>query len=126
MSSARDVTAAVNPPRATFLDWPLGHTSGRPGQSSLNLDVMRATLAAFETIHSPGTIVDLPFPWANDDDWKNQVLRSRPRAAGESSGSADSRVSRLPTPQYQTVDDEAAAVACHDGTDCVVCAGIDY
>ena len=47
LSCARDITAAVNPPRATYLDWPLGHTSGRPHDGTGNTAVMRATLAAF-------------------------------------------------------------------------------
>jgi hypothetical protein len=126
MSSARDITAAVNPPRAVFLDWPLGHTSGRPRQPSVNADVMRATLAAFETIDAPGTIIDLAFPWAADDDWKDRVMRPRPPSGTGAPAAADDRVGRHPTPQYQATDDALAAAASHRGADCVVCAGIDY
>ena len=125
MSSARDITAAVNPPRAVFLDWPLGHTSGRPDQPDLDADIMRATLAAFETIEAPGTIVDLAIPWAGDDDWKDRVLRPRPSGAGHEA-TADDRVGRHPTPQYQTNADADAAAASHRDADCAVCAGIDY
>ena len=128
MSSARDITASVHPPRATYLDWPLGHTSGKPGAPVLNLEVMRATLAAFETIHEPGTIVDLPFPWAADDDWKDRVMRPRPADAGAPTAArvGDDRVERFPTPQYQSPADASAAAAAHAGVDCAVCAGIDY
>ena len=127
MSSARDITAAVNPPRAVFLDWPLGHTSGRPHQPGLNADVMRATLAAFEATDAPGTIVDLAFPWAADDDWKDRVMRPRPSSEGAGAAAAtDDRVGRHSTPQYQATGDAHAAAASHRGTDCVVCAGIDY
>ena len=127
MSSARDITAAVNPPRAVFLDWPLGHTSGRPGQPDLNADVMRATLAAFETIDAPGTIVDLVFPWAENDDWKDRVMRPRQSSGGTGvQAAADDRVGRHPTPQYQDAADAFAAAASHRGADCAVCAGIDY
>ena len=125
MSSARDITAAVNPPRAVFLDWPLGHTSGRPGQPDLNVDVMRATLAAFEHLDAPGTIVDLPFPWAANDDWKDRVMRPRPSSAGREAA-ADDRIGRHPTPQYQATTDADAAATSHRGADCAVCAGIDY
>lgn len=124
MSSARDITAAVHPPRATFLDWPLGHTSGRPHRPELNESILRATLAAFETIDAPGTIVDLGVPWADDDDWKDRVMRPRP--AGGETRTVDDRVERWPTPQYQSDDDAAAAAARHGGQDCAVCAGIDY
>lgn len=131
MSCARDITAANKPPRATYLDWPLGHTSGRPHEATLNTDVMRATLDAFARIDSPGTIVDLPFPWAADDDWKDRVMRPKPKAEGAAGVPAeasanDDRVERFPTPQYQTDDDATAAAARHAGTDCAVCAGIDY
>ena len=122
MSSARDITAAVRPPRAAFLDWPLGHTSGRPGQPDANEAVMRATLSAFEAITAPGTIVDLNVAWADDDGWKDRVLR--PRIDKRTTN--DDRVGRSPTPQYQTEADAAAAADGHAGTDCVVCAGIDY
>jgi hypothetical protein len=125
MSSARDITAAVNPPRAVFLDWPLGHTSGRPQQPLLNANVMRATLAAFESAESPGTIVDLDVPWADDDDWKDRVMRPRP-SDDSSEQALDERVARSPTPQYQTSADATVAATRHDGQACLVCAGIDY
>ena len=128
MSSARDITAAVNPPRAVFLDWPLGHTAGRPQQPVQNAAVMRATLTAFETAATPGTIVDLDVPWADDDDWKDLVMRPRP-SSGSSAASetaADERIARSPTPQYQTAIDATAAATHHAGQECLVCAGIDY
>ncbi len=125
MSSARDITAAVNPPRATFLDWPLGHTSGRPGEASLNRTILRAALEAFGRIDLPGTIVDLGVPWADDDDWKDRVMRPRPKVAGDAAV-VDDRVERWPTPQYQSGADATAAAARHAGQDCAVCAGIDY
>jgi hypothetical protein len=125
MSSARDITAAVNPPRAVFLDWPLGHTSGRPQRPELNAAIMRATLTAFETAATPGTIVDLDVPWADDDDWKDRVMRPRP--TNDSNGQAvDERVARSSTPQYQTAADATVAAARHAEHACLVCAGIDY
>ena len=30
MTSAWSITASVNPPRAAFVDYPLGHTTGQP------------------------------------------------------------------------------------------------
>lgn len=128
LSCARDITAAVNPPRATYLDWPLGHTSGRPHDATGNTAVMRATLAAFASIDTPGTIVDLDVPWAAGDDWKDRVMRPRPKDATPTAaiGADDDRVERFPTPQYQSAADAAAAAARHGTSDCTVCAGIDY
>lgn len=124
LTSARDITAAVNPPRAVFVDFPLGHTSGRVDEPDLNRQIVGAALDALE-LTDPGVIVDLPHVWADTDDWKDAVMRVRASASGETS-TEDDRVARHDSPQYQTVADAAAAAATHDGEDCLVCAGIDY
>ena len=117
LTSARDITRAAWPPRAAFLDYPLGHTSGRPNDPEINRSIMVDALRAFETIAAPGTIVDLPYRWADDDAWKDAVMVP---------DGTDDRVERHPEPQYQTDDDIRAAEASHHGLDCLVCAGIDY
>ncbi len=144
MSSARDITRAVDPPRSVYLDYPLGHTSGRPFEPSLNYEIMVDTLAAFEALTEPGSMAHLRYRWTDTDEWKNKVFT--PISAGISSagsGSAgissaesdsiksgatyeDDRVPRYDTPQYQTDLDATHAAELHDGEDCLVCAGIDY
>ncbi|MEM7286696.1 MAG: hypothetical protein AAF480_10130 [Actinomycetota bacterium] len=124
LTSARDITAAANPPRAVFLDYPLGHTSGRVGEPELNRRIVTAALEAL-ALDEPGVIVDLPHVWADTDDWKDGVMQVRTSSSGETS-TEDDRVARHDTPQYQTDDDAAAAATSHDGEDCLVCAGIDY
>ncbi len=122
MSSARSITESANPPRAVYLDYPLGHTSGKPDDRNNQLDIMRATLAAFETIDSPGTIVDLLFEWTPDDSWKDRVMRPSPKkepgegqkagpkqAGAKEDSHSDDRVARFDTPQYQTEDDASSA-----------------
>lgn len=105
LSSARSITAAVAPPRAVFLDYPLGHTAGRRHDPENQLDIMHQALEGFAAIERPGTIVDLPHRWGPDDDWKNTVMRP-----GEGSkGHADDRVERHSTPQYQNEADARAA-----------------
>lgn len=112
MSSARSITSAVNPPRAVYLDYPLGHTAGKVDDAVNQMDIMRDTLTAFESIKQPGTIVDLSYEWCADDAWKDKVMRPQPRV-GESDSSDnahnDDRIARVATPQYQTVDDETQA-----------------
>jgi hypothetical protein len=105
MSSARSITRAANPPRAVYLDFPLGHTAGKPHDPVGNRAILRAALGAFETLDRPGQIVDLPFEWRDDDAWKDAVMR--PRAKGE--GHADQRVERHDTPQYQCEADRDLA-----------------
>lgn len=61
MSVGRDITERVRPPRACFVNYPMGNEIGRPG----DVDTQRAIVgAAFESISAmsePGTIIDLPF-----------------------------------------------------------------
>lgn len=124
LTSARDITAAANPPRAVFVDYPLGHTSGRVDEPELNRQIVAAALGALSS-SEPGVIVDLPHVWADTDDWKDRVMQVKTSSSGKPS-TEDDRVARHDTPQYQTEADAAAAAAAHDGEDCLVCAGIDY
>jgi hypothetical protein len=56
LSSARSITAAVNPPRAVFLDYPLGQTAGRQGSKDEQDKVLGAALAALQSMTDAGTI----------------------------------------------------------------------
>jgi hypothetical protein len=49
MTSAYDITQAVNPPRAVFLNYPLGHQTGKPNDSEGQRAIIRDALGAFET-----------------------------------------------------------------------------
>ena len=71
MTSAMDITRAVNPPRAVFVNFPLGHQTGKPNDPALQRAIVRDALRAFETISRPGEIVELPYVWdANDRLWE--------------------------------------------------------
>ena len=98
MTSAWSITEAVNPPRAAFLDFPLGHTAGRPNAADEQIEIMRAALSVFAQA-APGSITPLPFEWAADDDWKAEVM------AVQEGPDGDDRVERFDTPQYQTPED---------------------
>jgi len=97
MSSALDITRAVNPPRAAFLDFPLGHTTGKPDEPELQRAILLAALAAFSELREPGGVTMLPFRWSEDEAWKLEL------AAG------DFRSPRLDTPQYQDDSDRERA-----------------
>lgn len=102
MSSARSITASVNPPRAAFLDFPLGHTAGRPNELTEQTEILRAALGVFANAEC-GEITDLRFEWSADHSWKTAVM------AGTSEG--DDRVERFSEPQYQKAEDAAVADA---------------
>ncbi len=126
MTSAWSITAAVNPPRAAFVDYPLGHTTGKAGEPALQRAIVEAGLRGFETIDEPGTIVDLGVSWGNDD-WRADPLRTGPRTAGKgSSGSSDARTARHDTPQYQSPEDRDLAIErLGDEVACRACVGFD-
>ncbi len=73
-SCARDITAAVLPPRSVFLDYPLGSTCGRPHDPANQRAVLLAGLRLLETGRTPGEIVDLPFVWSADESWKRLIF----------------------------------------------------
>ena len=60
---AHDIASLVKMPRAAFLDFPMGHTMGRPGNSEEQRTILHAVLEAAVRISNPGEIVDLPFQW---------------------------------------------------------------
>ena len=103
MSSALSITRAVNPPRAVFLDFPLGHTAGRAHDKAGQRKIMIDTLSALDSIQVPGTIRELDYRWAEADDWKDKVMR--PDGGGSHN---DNRTARDETPQYQFAADRAA------------------
>ena len=71
MTSALDITQAVKPPRAVFVNFPLGHQTGPPDQPELQRQIVMDAMRAFETIKSPGTITELPYVWdKNDRTWE--------------------------------------------------------
>ena len=73
MTSALDITQAVNPPRAVFVNFPLGHQTGKPNQPELQKRIVIDAMGAFETISKPGTIVELPYVWdADDRTWETR------------------------------------------------------
>lgn len=75
MCSARDILAAANPPRAVFLNYPLGNTTGRPDDPENQRQVLRDALAAWPRFDKPGQIVDLPYRWIDGDDgWMERVF----------------------------------------------------
>jgi hypothetical protein len=85
MTSAYDITQAVNPPRAVFLNYPLGHQTGKPDDPENQRAIVGAALNAFETISKPGTIVELPYVWDPKDrrweetDYTPGFLPPRPK-----------------------------------------------
>ena len=108
MTSALSITRSVNPPRAAFLDFPLGHTTGKAHEPALQREILMSALRAFESMSEPGQIEMLAAEWSEDHAWKDAVMRPDP-TAGDRGG--DDRVARRDTPQYQCDADRELAEA---------------
>jgi hypothetical protein len=77
LSAALDITVSVKPPRAVFVNFPLGHQAGKPfdpeGQTRILLDALHV----LETATMPGTLVQLPYKWDDRDpldSWEEQEM----------------------------------------------------
>ena len=70
IGSARDVMETVKAPRAVFVNFPLGHNTGRPFDRELQTSILKDALAALTMLEQPGAIVDLPYQWSDDDSWE--------------------------------------------------------
>jgi hypothetical protein len=94
MSSAIDITRSVNPPRAVFLDYPLGHTAGPPGRPDLQVAILEEALRGLTDFREPGMVRELPFVWPDNPDWKSgsDMLK-------------DQRTERAEVPQFQSEED---------------------
>ena len=111
LSSAYSITRAVRPPRASFVDFPLGHTSGRPHALDEQIAMMTEALKGFEDITQSGDIKTLPYEWLADHSWKDAVMQ--PAARGDAGAGSDFRLPRFDTPQYQfEADAEVADEGC--------------
>ncbi|MDG2300317.1 MAG: hypothetical protein P8L22_00955 [Acidimicrobiales bacterium] len=125
ISSARDITEAAATPRAAFLDFPLGHTTGKPGDLDLSYDIVSKALSLIERatgVH----LEDLPHKWGDSDDWKDEVFPAGGPREIENQDIVDDRLERWEVPQYQSTNDAEAAIETHDGMECAICSGIDF
>ena len=66
VSTGRDITALVRPPRSLFVNHPMGNTFGRAGDRALQKEILRAALDLAVTATEPGVLVDLPPRWDED------------------------------------------------------------
>jgi hypothetical protein len=73
MTSALDITQSVKAPRAVFVNFPLGHQTGRPNDPVIQRQIVRDAMRAFETISTPGEIVRLAYVWdPSDRSWETR------------------------------------------------------
>ena len=108
LTSALSITRSARQPRAVFVDFPLGHTAGRPHDKAGQREILRSALAFLVSAEEPESVLDLGLSWAGSDAWKDGAFRSKVMRDGELV-EYDDRVERFDTPQYQSTQDAVAA-----------------
>jgi len=98
LGSALDILEAGKPPRAKFVNYPLGFESGRFEDRRNQFDVVAEALRGFDDMASPG-IDPLSHEWRAGWD----MVRAREK------GKLDHRSPRSTAPQYQTEEDRRIA-----------------
>jgi D-proline reductase (dithiol) PrdB len=63
VSTARDITQQVKPPRAVFVNHPMGNTFGRAGDRVLQSRILREALGMVASETEAGKLIDLPHVW---------------------------------------------------------------
>ena len=63
VSTGRDLTAQVLPPRSVFVNAPMGNPFGRAGDAGMQRRILLDALRLAETAERGGVLVDLPYAW---------------------------------------------------------------
>lgn len=90
MTVGRDITEHVRPPRAVFVDYPMGNEIGRPGNVEEQRKIVRGAFDALPSMTRAGEIVDLGMSlggsapdgrpwrdWVYTKDFRKQLMRTR-------------------------------------------------
>jgi len=70
-----DIMSRVTPPRAVFVDHPVGRTFGPPHDRARNQAVLTRALAELANFTRPGGIRDPGFQWSPDGSraWEDEL-----------------------------------------------------
>ena len=63
VSTGRDLTQQVRPPRSVFVNFPMGNAFGRPFDAALQRRILRDALALAQDATAGGALADLPYDW---------------------------------------------------------------
>jgi hypothetical protein len=64
VGTGRDLTELVKPPRALFVNAPMGNNFGAPGDVEAQADILRTALGMIHTVTDGGTLIDYPVAWS--------------------------------------------------------------
>ena len=63
VSTGRDLSAQVRPPRTVFVNFPMGNPFGKPFDKAQQRTILLDALHALESIKRGGEMIDLPYEW---------------------------------------------------------------
>lgn len=63
IATGRDLTELVKPPRALFVNHPMGNNFGRPGDVAMQADILRTALGLIHSSKQAGALLDYPSDW---------------------------------------------------------------
>ena len=66
VSTGRDLTELVRPPRSLFVNFPMGNPFGRAGDTLQQRRILDLALGLFHATTEPGRVVDAPEVWGRD------------------------------------------------------------
>jgi hypothetical protein len=70
ISMMRDILYRVKPPRGVFVNFPIGHSLGRPSDKTFQMHIIKDALSVLNEAKIPGKITDLPYRWSDDFSWQ--------------------------------------------------------
>ena len=75
LSTVWDITSAVKPPRACFLDFPIGCPAGKPHEAELQRRILKAVLQQAPHFAGDWSMYELPFQWSEDGnrEWEEEL-----------------------------------------------------
>ena len=76
IGTAHDIMSKVTPPRAVFVDHPVGRTFGPPHDRSRNEAILARSLAELPSFTRANEIRDPGFQWSSDGSraWEDELL----------------------------------------------------
>ena len=66
VSTARDISTQVKPPRTVFVNFPMGNPFGRPFDRVQQRAVLPDALRRLEDVRSGGELIDLAYEWGEE------------------------------------------------------------
>ncbi|RMG74010.1 MAG: hypothetical protein D6710_02320 [Nitrospirae bacterium] len=78
---SRELTEAVRPPRALYLNWPLGHSLGRPFYREQQMTILMELLIALYTVKEPGEILSPTYDY-KQEGYEELLKKAKQRLIG--------------------------------------------